>query len=78
MFVWDIKEWNDQGEQWRVPATSVPYWSDQCGVRFYDELEIEYAFSEFCDKIYTSRKYVEENLSYKKSVNILMEILNAA
>ena len=77
MFVWDIKEWNDQGEQWRVPATSIPYWSDQCGVRFYDEHEMHYAFSEFCDKIYTSRKYVEENLSYKKSVNILLEILNA-
>jgi len=78
MFVWDIKEWNDQGEQWRVPATSIPYWSDQCGVVFYDEHEMEYAFNEFCDKIYTSRKYVEENLSYKKSVNILLEIFNAA
>jgi len=59
-----------------VPATSVPYWSDQCGVRFFDALDIDYAFDEFCSKIYTPYKFVEENLSYKQSVKTLMEIFD--
>lgn len=78
MFVWDVKEWNDQGASYAVPASSVPYWSDQCGVRFYEAIEMEFAFDEFCSKIYKPRKFVEEQLSFKASVNKLLEIFNAA
>ena len=28
MLVWDIESWEDQGPEWSVPATSIPYWSD--------------------------------------------------
>lgn len=76
MIVWDVREWEDQGRQWAVPATSVPYWSDQCGVRFFDALDIDYAFDKFCSKIYTPYKFVEETLSYKQSVKTLMEIFD--
>lgn len=76
MIVWDISEWGDQGRQWAVPATSVPYWSDQCGVRFFDAFDIDYAFEKFCSKIYTPNKFIEETLSYKQSVKTLMEIFN--
>ena len=80
MFVWDIKEWNDQGDEWRVPATSIPYWSDECGEVFYNVEDMEKTYDRFYAKIdtYQPRKYVEENLSLKKSVNTLLEILNAA
>jgi glycosyltransferase involved in cell wall biosynthesis len=78
MFVWDVKEWNDQGPVYSVPASSVPYWSEQCGLRFYDAIEMAFAFDEFCSKIYTPRKFVEEQLSFKASVNRLLEIFNAA
>ncbi len=36
LFVWDLRTWEDQGTEWSVPATSVPYWDDRCGERFYD------------------------------------------
>jgi hypothetical protein len=78
MFVWDVKEWNDQGASYAVPASSVPYWSDECGVRFYEAIEMAFAFDEFCSKIYKPRKFVEEQLSFKASVNKLLEIFNAA
>jgi len=77
MFVWDVKEWNDQGSAYTVPASSVPYWSDECGAIFYELTDMQYAFDEFCGKIYTPRKFVEQNLSFKVSVDRLLEIFNA-
>lgn len=77
MLVWDVTEWTDQGREWAVPATSVPYWSDQCGVRFFDPLDIDYAFDQFCSRIYKPRKFVEKELSFKASVKKLMRIFNA-
>jgi hypothetical protein len=78
LLVWDICEWNDQGEDYRVPATSIPYWSDLCGKVFYDGDDIEVAFSEFSAIIetYNPREYIEEELSFKSSVRKLMEIIN--
>ncbi len=86
IFAWDITEWNDQGEQWRVPATSVPFWSPDCGEKFiesdllFDDVILEETFDQFYSKLdrYNPRKYVKENLSYKQSVKTLMEIFDAA
>jgi|TARA_B100001094_G_scaffold327599_1_gene386188 glycosyltransferase involved in cell wall biosynthesis len=79
MFVWDITEWNDQGDQYQVPATSVPFWDDACGERVFDS-NFDMTFDQFYSKLeeYNPRKYVEENLSYKQSVKTLMEIFDAA
>lgn len=79
LFVWDIVDWNDEGEDYKVPATSIPYWDETCGEKFYCENEMEETFSKFYDRIssYNPRKFVEKNLSYKRSVEILLEILNA-
>jgi hypothetical protein len=78
LFVWDVSEWNDQGEEYKVPCSSVPYWDETCGEKFYYENEMEETFSKFYDKIssYRPREFVEKNLSYKRSIKILMEILN--
>jgi len=80
LFVWDVKEWNDQGENFRVPATSIPYWSDECGEVFYTADQMKETYERFCANIdkYQPRKFVDENLSLKKSVNILLEIINAS
>lgn len=80
LFVWDVTEWTDQGEDYKVPATSVPYWDDRCGQKFYSQDEIEDAFHKFYGIIetYKPREFVEENLSYKKTTEILLEILNAS
>lgn len=79
LLVWDILEWNDQGEDYKVSSTSVPYWDDICGERFFEENEMEETFSKFYDRIsdYNPKEFVDNNLSYKRSVEILMEILNA-
>lgn len=80
LFVWDISEWLDQGEEYKVPATSVPYWDERCGEKFYFESEMEKVFSKFYDRIetYKPKKFIEQNLSFQKSAEILLEILNAS
>ena len=79
MLVWDIESWEDQGPEWSVPATSVPYWSDECGERFINIDDMEVTFDRFYSRIgeYNPRKYVEDNLSYKKSIETLLEIFDA-
>jgi hypothetical protein len=78
LLVWDVKEWNDRGEEYKVKATSIPYWDSICGEVFHDENEIDAAFLKFYDKIdeYNPQKFIKENLSYKKSIQILLDILN--
>ena len=79
MLVWDVESWEDQGPEWSVPATSVPYWSDECGERFVNVDDMEVTFDNFYSRIgeYNPRKYVEDNLSYKKSIETLLEIFDA-
>ncbi len=79
LIVWDITTWEDQGPQWSVPATSVPYWSDDCGERFFKYEDLEETFQRFYSRIgeYNPRQYVVDNLSYKASVDKLLEIFNA-
>lgn len=75
LFVWDQPIWDHQGEQYAVPATSVPYWSDKCGKKFTDFDKIEIYFEEFVDNFdkYSPSEFVDEELSPQKSVNILLE-----
>ena len=79
LLVWDITTWEDQGPEWSVPATAVPYWSDECGERFFKYEDLDKTFEKFYSRIdeYDPRKYVVENLSYKASVDKLLEIFNA-
>ncbi len=64
------------GEDYRVPATSVPYWSDDCGEKFEDVIELEYAFDRFYSNLdrYASRKVYESEFSYAVSVKKLLDI----
>ena len=76
LLVWDVREWNYMGQQYIVPASSVPYWSDECGKRFFDFSELEVSFEEFYGNInyYESKKIVETELSYSHSVKKLINI----
>lgn len=76
LFVWDCVEWLDQGEEYRVPCSSVPYWSDECGELISSESDLDNSFTKFYDKIstYNPKNYVKRELSYKASVQKLLDI----
>ena len=77
IIAWDLKEWLDQGEAYRVPATSVPYWDERCGEKFYSIDKLEETFDNFYARIndYDPKAYVKENLSFESSVKTLLDIL---
>jgi len=77
IIAWDIKEWLDQGEAYRVPATSVPFWDERCGEKFFTVDEMGETFDNFYARIndYNPKDYVHDKLSFKSSVNTLLDIL---
>ena len=79
IIAWDIKEWLDQGEAYRVPATSIPYWDERCGEVFFNKDELEETFFKFYATIneYDPKSFIRDNLSFSKTVEQLMEIFNA-
>ena len=79
IIAWDIKEWLDQGEAYRVPATSIPYWDERCGEVFFNIDNLEVTFSKFYATLdqYDPKSFIRDNLSFSKTVEQLMEIFNA-
>ena len=77
IIAWDIKEWLDQGEAYRVPATSIPYWDERCGEVFFNIEELEVTFSKFYATLdqYDPKAFIKDNLSFECSVKTLLDIL---
>ena len=77
IIAWDIKEWLDQGEAYRVPATSIPYWDKRCGEVFFNIDDLEVTFSKFYATIdqYDPKAFIKDNLSFECSVKTLLDIL---
>ena len=77
IIAWDIKEWLDQGEAYRVPATSIPYWDDRCGEVFFNIDDLEVTFSKFYATLdqYDPKAFIKDNLSFECSVKTLLDIL---
>ena len=77
IIAWDIKEWLDQGEAYRVPATSIPYWDDRCGEVFFNIDELDVTFSKFYATLdeYDPKAFIKDNLSFECSVKTLLDIL---
>ena len=77
IIAWDIKEWLDQGEAYRVPATSIPYWDERCGEVFFNIDDLEVTFSKFYATIdqYDPKAFITDNLSFECSVKTLLDIL---
>ena len=77
IIVWDIKEWLDQGEAYRVPATSIPYWDERCGEVFFNIDDLEVTFSKFYATLdqYDPKAFIKDNLSFECSVKTLLDIL---
>ena len=76
LFVWDVETWNDRGEENKVPATSVPYWSEKCGEIAFNKEEIENKFSDFINNLdrYNPREYILDNLTLKKQSKEIITI----
>jgi hypothetical protein len=60
----------------KILATSVPYWSDECGIKI-NESEIDNNLSHFIDKIissiYTPREYIIRTLSDKVCMKRILD-----
>jgi glycosyltransferase involved in cell wall biosynthesis len=78
LLVWDVTNWSDRGQEYEVKATSIPYWDSICGVSFTDINHLEESFNKFFNQLtlFKPRKYILNNLSFDKSTNKLLEIIN--
>ena len=61
-----------------IPATTIPYWSEQCGEYFYEKNEFEKTFQIFISKInyYKPREYILQTLSTDICENNLIDLIN--
>lgn len=75
LFVWDQTFWDHMGEQYLCAASSVPYWSSECGEKVTSKDDLETSLNTFISnfKNYTPRDYVNRELSPQKSVEILLD-----
>jgi hypothetical protein len=75
LFVWDQTVWNHMGDQYAVPASSVPYWSSECGEKVIEFSKLEITFDKFIDNLknYSPKDYVNRELSPQKSIKILTD-----
>lgn len=76
LLVWDVKYWDYLGEKFKVSASSIPYWSSECGEKFYNFYDLELTFERFFDNIdyYTPQELIKTQLSYKVSVETILKI----
>jgi len=76
LIVWDVTEWTDSGDEWRCPATSIPYWGSECGEYFNNFDEFDKIFNLFLSKLdkYNPKKYADRELSPKKSIDTLLKL----
>ena len=75
LFVLDQPVWDHMGQEYAVPATSVPYWSNECGEKITRPEEIEDVFDRFYSNLdnYTPKDFVDRELSPQKTVQILLD-----
>lgn len=75
IFVWDQTIWDHMGSEYMVPATSVPYWSDECGVKITSANQLEESFDQFYSNLsnYSPKDFIERELSAQKTVQILLD-----
>jgi hypothetical protein len=77
LFVWDIEFWNDLGqEEYKVSATSVPYFDQTCGIKVSDINMLEQEFNIFLQlyTTFTPRNYIINNLSLEKQAKELINL----
>ena len=84
VFAWDQGYWLDPNRfKWNdpvIPATSVPFFDERCGMKFKDIDGFKHKIAEFWQKVkeekFSPRKYILENLTLEKSAERMLEIIN--
>jgi glycosyltransferase involved in cell wall biosynthesis len=79
LLVWNVSSMNQEAgfNNPDVPATSIPYWSDECGEYFYHIGDFDRVYRKFINNLndYRPREYILENLSVdvckKKFLNLV-------
>lgn len=82
IFAWDQGFWLDPARftynKPIVPASSVPFFDERCGMKFKDIQEFEVLFQSFWDGVmnnqYQPREYIMENLTLEKSAEKMIGI----
>lgn len=73
LLVWDVKKWEDRGNENACNATSIPFWDRRCGEFFYDYNEMNEKYDIFVENEYSPRNYILSNLELgeqaKKIIN---------
>ncbi|HEY9535077.1 MAG TPA: glycosyltransferase family 1 protein, partial [Mucilaginibacter sp.] len=85
VFAWDQGYWLDPNRfEWNdpvVPATSIPFFDERCGMSFKDIRQFNDQFYTFWNNTinekYNPRQYVLENLTLKKSAERMLEIIRS-
>ena len=84
VFAWDQGFWLDPNRfVWNnpvVPATSVPFFDDRCGMTFKDFEGFDKSLAPFFNSVkgggFAPRDYVLQNLTLKKSAERMLEIVS--
>jgi len=76
LLVWDTPVWDHLGEQFKIPATTVPYWDDMCGEKTNDRSEVGSVLDKLLQNrtSYTPAEYVSRELSPEKSIKTLLDL----
>lgn len=93
VLLWDVKsmyeEYGSDGksfyEQYKhsgmpLLATATPYWSDECGVKFYEKEELNDKYNEMNTKSssFNPRSFIEKHLSHSATYKRLLQAINIA
>ncbi|HEX8210911.1 MAG TPA: hypothetical protein VF584_12110 [Longimicrobium sp.] len=84
ILAWDIGFWQDpqraEHDLGSVPATSVPYFSDECGDRFRGPHDFPEAFDRFWPRLasYEPRRFIAREMTLEKSAQLYMSYYSQA
>jgi hypothetical protein len=77
ILAWDNGYWLDplwmRFSQTKIPASSVPFFSEECGETFRNIDDFERALSVFSSRSFNPRKYITEHVGMKQSAAIYAE-----
>jgi len=85
MLVWDVRlriqevGYEKEYANIKSPVTTVPYWSDMCGEKFYDAIDLESSYNTFISKLdtYEPRKFMKETVSIETCSNNFLKLVES-